>query len=81
MANVGRVQTGLYLAPEPGVMLGCHLLLLHELAHEVAQELRASAIARLRGSSELVFQGLIDSKGESCLAHDAVPMCCIAFTG
>ena len=56
-------------------MLGRFLLLLHELAHEVAQKLSAGAVTGLCGSRELIFQGLIDLKGKGCFTHIVALMC------
>lgn len=61
-------------------MFGCFLLLLHDLAHEVAQELRTGAVAGFRGGGELVFQGFIDPEGKGCFAQGAALMCYIATT-
>jgi len=58
-------------------MLDRFLLLLHEFTHEVAQQLRAGAVSRLRGRGELVFQSLIDPKSKGCFAHGVALMCYI----
>jgi hypothetical protein len=50
------------------------LLLLHELAHEVAQKLRAAAVARLGGRGERSLQRVIDAKGKGGFAHVAAAL-------
>jgi hypothetical protein len=49
VAGIGRVLADLHLAPEPGVMFSCFLLLSNEVTHEVTQQLGASAVAALGG--------------------------------
>ncbi len=50
-------------------MLGGFLLLPHEVAHEVTQELCAGTVTGFRGRGEFVFQDRIDSEGESCFVY------------
>ena len=68
VSGIGSIEAGLHRAAEPGIM-GVRLLLrADEVPHEVAQQLRAAAVAGLRGRRERVFQGLIDSEGQGGLA-------------
>ena len=45
------------------------LLQLDELAHEVAQELRAASVTGFSGHREFGFQGFVDPKSEGGFAH------------
>ena len=56
-------------------MLGGFLLLRHELAHEVAQKLRACAVAGLGGRSEPVLQRLVDPKAQGSTSPAALKPC------
>jgi len=48
---------GRHLALEPDIMLGCFLLLPHEVAHEITQELGAGTVTEFHGRSEFLVSG------------------------
>ncbi len=59
--GVRRIEASLNLAAKPRVFLGRVLLLLDKVAHEIAQQLRASAITFLGCHGELLLQAVVDS--------------------
>ncbi len=78
--GVRRIEASLNLAAKPRVFLGRVLLLLDELAHEIAQQLRAGAIVFLGCHGELLLQVVVDSEGKGRVTHPLGPLCYIVCT-
>ena len=58
----------------------CVLLALHELPHEVAQELCGCAVAGLGGGRKVGFQGFIDPECKGGFAHVGASVCYVVHT-
>ena len=79
LSGICLVDAILDLTSEPGVVFDRFLLVPDEVAHEVAQQLRPGAIARLGGIGELGLERLVDPEGEGGFGQRCSPRSWVCY--